>query len=102
MDSRKIARDLVKLAKSLTAGKIEMEKFVQGGFAYYLVKDNDEVLGYLRKGKSKRGKTFPWQAFHARFVSGGPPQVGKLIGAFYEEDGGKKEAIKALQEANRR
>jgi len=102
MDRLKVASKLMKLAKQLLAGRIELEKqFVQGGFTYYLAKKDDVVLGYLRKGKDTSTETFPWQAFLPKFVSGRPPQVGKPIGSFYEEDGGKKGAINALFRANR-
>lgn len=67
------------------------------GFAYYKVSDNNEVIGFISKSKQGRGEIAPWQAERARLVPGRPAQVGKLIGSFYEEDGGKKAALLALQ-----
>jgi len=93
-----LVHELVKLAKLLVAGKIELEPVIKHPpFITYMVKEDGVVLGFLRKGKDTNTDTFPWQAFRPRFVPGSHPALGDMVGSFFDEDGGKNAAIKALK-----
>jgi len=97
MDKMKVASELLRIAREMVA-RVELEKVSRGGqFALYLVKDDGVVIGFLRKGRNTRTDTLPWQAFTARWRAATGPVLGELLGSFYEEDGGKKEAIRTLQ-----
>jgi hypothetical protein len=80
-----------------TAGKLELTPVSRSaGFTVYLVKENGVVLGFLRKGRDTATDELPWQAFGASFRPGGPV-VGRLLGSFFDEEGGQKAAVARLR-----
>ena len=92
----KIAAELLKIARELTAKEDIEQVSKRGEFTLYLVKDDGVVKGFLRKGKDTKTEETPWQAFTA-IVGQGTPRLGKLIGSFFKKDGGKGAALKALK-----
>ena len=96
MNNKRVAAELVKIAKVLVGAAKVTKLQKTGKETLYKVEDKGVWVGFLTKYPNTRTETHPWKAFGVKHIPASPPQVGEYYGAFYEKDGGQKAAIKKI------